>query len=48
MYKFSLNCSRGFVQGALSGVVFVHSSSVRIHLLQQKGKHHFKLHVSYV
>src|SRR6218665_1316740 len=25
MYKFSLNCSRGFVQGALSGVVFVHS-----------------------
>ena len=22
--------------------------SVRIHLLQQKGKHHFKFHVSYV
>src|SRR6218665_2101079 len=37
-----------FVQGALSGVVSVHSLSVRIHLLQQKGKHHFKLHVSYV
>src|SRR6218665_842267 len=37
-----------FVQGVLSGVVFVHSPSVRIHLLQQKGKHHFKHHVSYV
>src|SRR6218665_3958164 len=45
----SLLIVRGvFVQGALSGVVFVHSPSVRIHLLQQKGKHHFKLHVSYV
>src|SRR6218665_3294255 len=45
----SLLIVRGvFVQVALSGVVFVHSPSVRIHLLQQKGKHHFKLHVSYV
>src|SRR6218665_1254642 len=45
----SLLIVRGvFVQGALSGVVFVHFPSVRIHLLQQKGKHHFKLHVSYV
>src|SRR6218665_4096627 len=55
LYKFSLNCSRGFVRGflsfvwkVLSGVVFVRSPSVRIHLLQQKVKHHFKFHVSYV
>ena len=51
LYKFCLNCSRGFVQGfcqgsfyvwkALSGVVFVHPRSVRIHLLHQKVKHHF-------
>ena len=56
LYKFSLNCSwgffsRGFVRGSfvwkvLFVVVFVHSPSVRIHLLQQKGKHHFKFHVS--
>jgi len=32
----------------LSGVVFVRSPSLRIHLLQQKVKHHFKYHVSYV
>src|SRR6218665_1586313 len=45
----SLLIVRGvFAQRALSWVVFVHSPSVRIHLLQQKGKHHFKLHVSYV
>src|SRR6218665_926801 len=52
LYKFSLNCSRGFLSGCfvrgyfvwkvLFGVVFVHSPSVRKHLLQQKGKHHFK------
>jgi len=58
LYKFSLNCSRrflslGFVRGSfvwkvLSGVVFVRSRSVRIHLLHQKVKHHFKFHVSYV
>src|SRR6218665_409420 len=58
LYKFSLNCSRGllaggFVRGSFvwkvsSGVVFVRSRSVRIHLLHQKVKHHFKFHVSYV
>src|SRR6218665_3981103 len=58
LYKFCLNCSReflsgGFVRGSfvwkvLTGVVFVHSCSVRIHLLHQKIKHHFKFHVSYV
>src|SRR6218665_442355 len=37
-----------FVWKVLSGVVFVHSPSVRIHLLQQKVKHHFKFHVSNV
>src|SRR6218665_4013912 len=58
LYKFSLKCSRvflcgGFVRGSLvwkilSGVVFVRSPSVRIHLVQQKVKHHLKFHVSYV
>src|SRR6218665_2618799 len=53
--KFSLNCSRGFlsrvlargsfVWKVLSGVIFVRSPSVRIHLLQQKAKHHFKSQV---
>src|SRR6218665_836016 len=43
----------GFVRGSfvwkvLSGVLFVRSRSVRIHLLHQKVKHHFKFHVSYV
>src|SRR6218665_1581859 len=56
LYKFSLNCSRGFLFGSfvrgsfvwkvLSGVVFIRSPSVRIHLLRQKVKHHFKFHVS--
>src|SRR6218665_3196644 len=32
----------------LSGVVFVCSPSVRILLLQQKVKHHFKFQISYV
>src|SRR6218665_2694210 len=45
LYKFCLNCSRGFVRGfcqrafCLEGFVrggFVRSRSVRIHLLQQK------------
>ena len=41
LYKFCLNCSRGFCPGVfclepLSGVVFVRSRSVRIHLLQRK------------
>src|SRR6218665_1730990 len=45
---------RGFLSGGLlsskvlSGVVFVHSRSVRIYLLHQKITHHFKFHVSYV
>src|SRR6218665_1172540 len=37
-----------FVWKVLSGMVFVRSSSVRIHLLHQKVKHHFKFLVSYV
>ena len=46
-------CHGGFVRGSfvwkvLSGVVFVRSPSVRIHLFQQKVKHHFEFHVSYV
>src|SRR6218665_2212287 len=52
LHKFCLNCSRGFCSGGflrgsfvwkvLSWVVFVRSRSVRIHMLQQKVKHHFK------
>src|SRR6218665_2188349 len=43
-------CPRGFVRGSfvwkvLSAVVCVRSPSVRIHLLQQNVKHHFKFHV---
>src|SRR6218665_2590960 len=37
-----------FVWKVLFGVVFVRSRSVRIHLLHQKVKHHFKFHVSYI
>src|SRR6218665_2080839 len=58
LYKLSLNCLRGFyprgfvrksfVWKVLSGVVFVRSPSVRIHLLQQNLRHHLKFHVSYV
>jgi len=58
LYKFCLKCSQGFclegfVRGSfvwkvLSRVVFVRSCSVRIHLLHQKVKHHFKFHVSYI
>src|SRR6218665_693459 len=43
--------SRGLyslVWKVLFGVVFVRSPSVRIHLLQQKVKHHLKFQVSYV
>src|SRR6218665_3820476 len=36
-------CLEGFVRGG-----FCLFPSVRIHLLQQKVKHHFELHVSYV
>src|SRR6218665_3441591 len=53
LYKFSLNCSRVFFKRSLVWkilfrVVFVRSPSVRIHLLQQKVKHHLKFQVSYV
>ena len=59
LYKFSLNCSRGFLSGGFCQGVFCLEGfvrgcflsippSVRIHLLQQKGKHHFKFQVSYV
>src|SRR6218665_2420271 len=45
----SLLIVRGvFVQGLCPGWFLSIPPSVRIHLLQQKGKHHFKLHVSYV
>src|SRR6218665_3089329 len=54
----SLNCSLGFCPGVLSGGLlsgrfrpgwfFSAPPSVRIHLLQQKVKHHFRFHVSYV
>src|SRR6218665_420546 len=54
LYKFSLNCSRGFLSGGLlsgrfcPGWFLSITPSVRIHLLQQKVKHHFKFHVSHV
>src|SRR6218665_1909504 len=46
-------CPGGFVRGSLvwkvlSGVVFPVPPSVRIKMLQQQVKHHFKFHVSYV
>ena len=41
-------CLEYFVWKVLSGVVFVHSPSVSISPLQQKVKHHFQYHVSYV
>src|SRR6218665_2059887 len=57
--KNFLNYSWGFLPGGifvrgsfvwkvLSGVVLFVPPSVRIHLLQQKVKHHFRFHVSYV
>src|SRR6218665_810688 len=53
LYKFYPNCSRGLLsRGLLSGGFcpgwFLSIPSVRIHLLQQKVKNHFKFHVSYV
>src|SRR6218665_4164782 len=58
LYKFSLNCSLRFLSGrfvrgslvrkVLSGRFLSIPHSVRIHLLQQKVKDHFKFHVSYV
>ena len=57
LYKFSLNCSRGFLSGEfclLSGrfcpgcLLSIPPPSVRMHVLQQKAKHHFKIHVSYM
>ena len=56
LYKISLNCSLRFLSGrfvrgslvrkVLSGRFLSIPHSVRIHLLQQKVKHHFKFQVS--
>src|SRR6218665_1372174 len=49
LYKFYLNCSRRFLSGGFCPGWFLSVPlSVTIHLLQQKVKHHFKFHVSYV
>src|SRR6218665_2301640 len=49
LYKFCLNCSRGFLSGGLlSGVVFVCVPVLSEYMLHQKVTHHFKFHVSYV
>ena len=55
LYKISINCSRVFCPGVCllfgmfcSGWFLSIPPSIRIHLLQQKGKHYFKFHVSYV
>src|SRR6218665_3717335 len=49
LYKFYLICSRRFLSGGFCpGWVLSVPPSVTIHLLQQKIKHHFKFHVSYV
>src|SRR6218665_1098196 len=54
LYELSLNCSRGFCQRVFlsgrfcSGCFLSVPLSVRIHLLQQKVKHHLRFHVSYV
>ena len=55
LYKFSLNCSRVFYPGfcLLSGrfcpgCLLCVPPSARMHVLQQKIKHHLKFHVSYV
>src|SRR6218665_3221476 len=59
LYKFYFNCSRRFLsEGVLSGGLLSGRfcsgwflsvpPSVTIHLWQQKVKHHFKFHVSYV
>src|SRR6218665_2625318 len=49
LYKFCLNYSQGFLSGRFCPGWFLSvPPSVRIHLLQQKVKHHFEFHVSYV
>src|SRR6218665_3762457 len=49
LYKFYLNCSQRFLSGGFYPGWFLSvPPSVTIHLLQQKVKHHFKFHVSYV
>src|SRR6218665_368658 len=53
LFKFSFNCSRGLLSGGslpgfCPGWCLSILPSVRIHLLQQKVKNHFKFHVSYV
>src|SRR6218665_797111 len=58
LYNFHLNCSWRFCPGGLSedllsgrfcpGWFLSVPPSVTIHLLQQKVKHHFIFHVSYV
>src|SRR6218665_1799941 len=49
LYKFYLNCSWRFLSGgSCSGWFLYVPPSVTIHLLQQKVKHHFRFHVSYV
>src|SRR6218665_3666414 len=45
LYKFYLNCLQRFLSGGFCPGWLL---SVTIHLLQQKVKHHFKFHVSYV
>src|SRR6218665_3837946 len=47
--KFYLSCSLRFFSGGFCPGWFLSvPPSVTIHLLQQKVKHHFKFHVSYV
>src|SRR6218665_3592786 len=49
LYKFFLNCSGRFLsEGFCPGWFLTVLHSGTIHLLQQKVKHHFKFHVSYV
>src|SRR6218665_2160445 len=49
LYKFYLNCSRRFLSGGFCPGWFLSvPPPVTIYLLQQKVKHHFKFHVSYV
>ena len=49
LYKFYLNCSQRFLSGWFCPGWFLSvPPCVAIHLLQQKVKHHFKFHVSYV
>src|SRR6218665_1437877 len=49
LYKFYLNCWRRFLFGGFCPGWFLSiPPCVTIHLLQQKVKHHFKFHVSYV